>query len=317
MSVLRNDYMVNKTIYLAYHLDKLRKQKGYCVEEFVFGICSDRQYRRYISGENIVPSSNISKFCEKLGISLSDFFYSLNKKDRYDYRKLSKIYHTVINHNLNEAEKLISNLRTPKLFDQQNYKFYQYLQIRINYEKDKINTDELYKNIFEVINLNHLQQGNFYSFVDILFLHLMCRHEVNYGQYDTLHTLEKILKSDESIYISSENKTILPPIYANVSSYLGKLGFIKESLSLAITGLRYCQDNNLTDSLPHLYYSKMLGYLNTNKYESAQLSAIECLSACVSTNKKLYVTYYELIKNDLGLEPNKLFTNNNLMQLAK
>jgi len=31
--------MVNKTIYLAYHLDKLRKQKGYCVEEFVFGIC--------------------------------------------------------------------------------------------------------------------------------------------------------------------------------------------------------------------------------------------------------------------------------------
>ena len=317
MSVLRNDFMVSNQIYLSYHLDNLRKQKGYCVEEFVFGICSDRQYRRYISGENLIPSNNISKFCNKLDISLSDFFYSLNQKDRYDYKKLSNIYQLLIKNNMNDAYKLLSDIQSPELFDQQNYKFFKYLMIRINYELGKTNINEMFRCVYKIINLNHLQLANLYSFVDILFLHLMCRHEVNYGQYDTLHTLEKILKSDESIYISSENKTILPPIYANVSSYLGKLGFIKESLSLAITGLRYCQDNNLTDSLPHLYYSKMLGYLNTNKYESAQLSAIECLSACVSTNKKLYVTYYELIKNDLGLEPNKLFTNNNLKQLAK
>ena len=317
MSVLRNDFMVSNQIYLSYHLDNLRKQKGYCVEEFVFGICSDRQYRRYISGENLIPSNNISKFCNKLDISLSDFFYSLNQKDRYDYKKLSNIYQLLIKNNMNDAYKLLSDIQSPELFDQQNYKFFKYLMIRINYELGKTNINEMFRCVYKIINLNHLQLANLYSFVDILFLHLMCRHEVNYGQYDTLHTLEKILKSDESIYISSENKTILPPIYANVSSYPGKLGFIKESLSLAITGLRYCQDNNLTDSLPHLYYSKMLGYLNTNKYESAQLSAIECLSACVSTNKKLYVTYYELIKNDLGLEPNKLFTNNNLMQLAK
>ena len=71
----------------AYHLDNLRRKYNITVDEFCDGICNSRLYRRYLSGERTLTHLKIISFCERLGISPSDFYYSASERDRYELKK--------------------------------------------------------------------------------------------------------------------------------------------------------------------------------------------------------------------------------------
>jgi hypothetical protein len=122
--------------------------------------------------------------------------------------------------------------------------------------------------------------------------------------------LEKILKSDEKIYISSENKHILPPIYANLSIFLGKLGKIEDSLNMSQTGIKFCIHHQTSNSLSNLYYTEMFSHHLQGNLEKSYSSAIKCISNCISSeNHKDLIFYINLIEKDLGVNPFSLFAH--------
>lgn len=91
-----------------YHVDNLRRKKKMTVEELCFGICSDRQYRRLLSGEQNISDFKIDQFCNMLGISIKDFYYSASEKDKFEYRRIAILY---TNLNNSDFEQYLSNLK--------------------------------------------------------------------------------------------------------------------------------------------------------------------------------------------------------------
>ncbi|MFK5883477.1 MAG: helix-turn-helix domain-containing protein, partial [Candidatus Izemoplasma sp.] len=89
-----NDFSIK----YAYTLDDIRRQKKITITNLCDGICSDRQYRRYMSGEHLLSQEKIYTFCEKLGISPGDFFYASLSKDKFDYRELYTLYSFLLSH---------------------------------------------------------------------------------------------------------------------------------------------------------------------------------------------------------------------------
>ena len=80
--------MDNNRLRYIYHLDSIRIKKKVTVEKMCNGICSDRQYRKYLSGINNISDQKIMDFCNNLSISPRDFYYSLNEKDLYEYQEI-------------------------------------------------------------------------------------------------------------------------------------------------------------------------------------------------------------------------------------
>lgn len=300
--------MNNESLIQAHHLDDIRNHKKITVEELCDGICNDRTYRRYISGSSILPFSKLKEFCNKLDISISDFFYSLSQKDRKVYSLLANLYDLLITKKNQKAKKEFQSFKYKNQLDSQNLRFYNYIGIRLNYNNEDTNEQSTLQLLKKQCNYDAFHNRTAFDFVDILILHLISQIENKSKVTTAMEVLQNILVSDESIYISSENKYILPPIYANVSIMLGRLGRIQESLKLSKLGIEFCKYYKISDSLSNLYYTEMLGHQAQGQQEKTYISAVKCISNCISSDNTVNLNQYiKLIQDDLGVNPFQLF----------
>ena len=150
----------------AYHLDDLRINKNYIVEDLCDGICTDRQYRRYISGYSVLPFSKLKKFCSRLNISISDFYYSLSQKDRTAYSSLVKIYNSTILGDTDKAKYDFKHFRHLNSLDEQNLRFYDSIGIRINYDNEQTNDITTLNLLKKHSNYQNTSKNNAFDFVD-------------------------------------------------------------------------------------------------------------------------------------------------------
>ena len=56
------------------NIELYRKEKGYTIKEFVSGIVSERNYRRYKYNEQPIPFNIFSQLIQKLELELTSFF---------------------------------------------------------------------------------------------------------------------------------------------------------------------------------------------------------------------------------------------------
>lgn len=293
----------------AQHLDDIRINKNVTIEDLCDGITDSRQFRRYKSGYSDLPFSKLKAFCDKLKISLNDFYYSLLQKDRKIYSKLAEIYDTCQASDYDEAQEKLNRFSNANGLDNQNKKFYDFLNLYLNYHFGRTSTIDTIAKLKSKCSYEKLKKQKVFDFIDILYINLIMITETNIGINKSVNLLESILRTSDYIYISSENKHILPPIYANLAIYYGQQGNTKKSLALAEEAIMFCRHHSILDSLPSLYYSKTLCYKDLGDTPTCYKAAIECISAClVLGNNQDINLYRNLITKDLGMDPISLFS---------
>ncbi len=299
---------LDQSLLQSYHLDNIRIKRGMTVEHLTEGICTDRQYRRYVSGDSILRLDMLNKFCDKLNIGINDFFYSLVQKDHLIYTELVSAYRALNNKNFDQCIDILKEIDVDSL-DLSNKNFYDFIYLKLQHEKKVISDINVMSKLIESKIYENLFKTEIYDFIDILYIHLISQIEVKTKKKDAFNLLIKLLDVPEHIYISTENKFMLPPIFANTSIILGRLNEVDESLAIATRGIEFCLNHKLSHALPNLYYVQMLGFRATNRKEEMYVSAVKCLSSCIATDMNLYQTFYDLIKKDLGIDPSQLFTH--------
>ena len=290
----------------ANHLDEIRVQKVMTVEDLCDGICTDRQYRRYLSGDSILSYGQLVKFCDKLNIGINDFYYSLGQKDRYTFKQLEEVYQLIYAKKFDESYESLKAI-DKTILDSSNTRFYNYILLRLKFEKHIFNENDVMKEIHENNIYDNLKKSNIYDFVDILYLNLISNIELRNEHSDAFEILIKILRSDEDIYISTENKFLLPPIYSNLSQQLGQKKRYAESFELAQDGIAFCLKHSSSDALRKLYYIEMLGYQKQHNEREMYKSAVKCISACLSTKISDLAPYRRFITEEIGIDPFELF----------
>ena len=91
------------------YIEYLRKESKISRTDFCEGICSDRQYRKYINGESIMKQDKLLLFCKKLGFTIEQFYFSFNEYDKEETKIVMKFYNAVSNKQYETAKKRISN----------------------------------------------------------------------------------------------------------------------------------------------------------------------------------------------------------------
>jgi hypothetical protein len=305
--------MNDESVLQALHIDDIRKSKKMTVEELCDNIIDSRQFRRYKTGEYTMPFNNLVLFCEKLDISLNDFFYSMLQKDRRDYNKLAEIYDLCNEGNYRDAKAKLDLIKSINRFDSQNRKFYEFIRLSINYYLNYSSKKDILFELRERSSYSQLKKRTAFDFNDVLYLNLISIIENELDFKDSFDLLNRILCSSEQVYLSSENKHIFPMIYSNLASFYGDSKMIDKALKTSQEGINYCLTYKLFDCLPNLYYIEMLCHQFFGNDQKCFTSAVACISTCITSrdNQSLEL-YSNLIEKDLGVDPFSLFNRTHL-----
>ncbi len=299
-----------------YHLDELRQKKNITVKELCEVsksskrnyICSDRQYRKYLSGINHISDMRISEFCENLGISTRDFYYTLNERDQYIYDSIKNIYNSILSKNIKRVILLLDEFTTEGELTNQNYRFLEYCRIRFYYEDKRLLPDETIAKIKKHIPYFECDDCEAFDFVDALFLLLLAKIETTNQRDEGLRVLIRVLNNSEMLYLSAENRNILPTIYANTSLMLGSLNRLMECIEVSMKGIEFCKKYSFHKSLTRLYYSCSLSHKKLGHQSKSQKYAMLCMSNAIAINNKNEINHFYMnLQEDYKKDPFLLF----------
>ncbi len=299
-----------------YHLDDIKTKKNMTTKELCHDICSDRQYRKYLTGDNNISDSRITEFCDKLSISTRDFYYSLNKADIYEFDSIREIYNLLITKKYKAVASNLKSLSDISKLSVQNKRFLDYCIIRYNHELKIIHTDSVVLSAKKLAKYPECFNNEIFDFVDILAINLISVIEVSVGKKESLELLTTILTKKELIYLSSDARNMLPVIYSSVCNSLGRLKRYSECISVANAGIEYCNKYFFSSSLTWLYYSIALAHKHQLQHSEAEKNAVYCMANVIaSRNNKNMKIFYKLLLDDFGKDPFEMILEQKLTLL--
>ncbi len=286
-----------------YHIDDLRRNRGIRVEDFVQDICSDRQYRRYLNGSNVIPQDKLILFIGKLGLTTSEFYNSFYKIEESISKKIRDIYVSVVKGELELAQKLYDEIKKPIKISQENYTFFKLSEVILDLKHDKLTSLQAYDILEELIDYPKCLSKNEFTFVEVASLQKMFQIKATYRDYSLIEILYDILIKADYLYLSSDKRYLFPRLYTTTGKYLGILGNIEESVKVALEGIDYSIKIRDMDSLEKLYYIVSLGYQKLGRVDEAYLFAQKCIATCVAKgDEKLVEKYNNFFRKEQGFE---------------
>lgn len=287
-----------------YHLDNIRIQKNIKIKCFCDGVCSDRHYRRLINGEQNVSEEKIIQFCNKLNISPSDFFYSFNEKNRYEYKKLQNLYQMLVNNDLDSFKIHSKKLQTYRFMNLQDERFFKYLNLKYASLLKLEQRQYLINQLSSICDYPSCSKNDAFDFIDIISLLLISEIQVEHGNEDALNLLKRILFDPEIKYINSDSRHILPSVFGSTAIMLSRLNHYDDSLIMAKKGIKYSLKYSDNNSLSHLYYIQSISQLRLGKRKKAEISASRCLfNTLVRDNEEEYKVFFTALKKDFNCNP--------------
>ena len=282
-----------------FHLDNIRRKKNITIKNLCDGICDDRQYRKYRSGENNVSDIRLLEFCERLGISSRDFYYTLNEKDEYDFKILKNLYCLLVNKKYTEAKVIFEKSFRNSYLTIQNKRLLEYCKTRYRYELKEYTSDQTVREIGNNINIDKCCKNEIFDFVDILFLLLLAEIQVKTEKIQALNQLINILNHPDSLYLSPEKRDLIAPIYANVSIMLGRLNKLEDLLMINSLGIEYCIKNSFSKSLTKLYQTRALALNKLERFTEADEYIAKSISNSISieSSQSTIHLFAQLIKD--------------------
>lgn len=270
--------------------------------DFVEGVCSDRQYRRYLSGESQVSQRTIRKFCEKLEISSNDFYNSFHQNDHEEYAKVSAIYGLINDKKYKDALELINDISTHTFLSSLTKKFFQYCSITYRFEQEEIQPHYALDLYSRIINYPEILSKAEFNFVDIITLSQIAKIDSKYQRYDALYKLTELLESKKLVYTSSNTRYVYPSIYVKVIKLFWQKKDHDKAFFLINEGINYSIYLNDFTTLPELLYMKSFILKSLyNKHDESIRFASYCLTLLkIKMDHKRLEKYKGIFLKDFG-----------------
>lgn len=241
----------------AYHIDNLRIDARIKTKDFCEGVCEPRTYRYYLSGQRVMTQKALNGFCEKLGFTPAEFYMSYNRYDTEEYQEIVSLYFHIIRNEMEPArkkfllydEKHFTNLFAKSIFD--------YCVIEYNKRTNAITKEHALDLYRKLINYPECLSKKNYTLQDTLTLQSIAMLEHEIGEDTAIKFLEKLLTNPEYRLVSSEDRDILPNIYATIAFLAGMKRDYITCAKVAKKGIDYCLSRDTIWELDNLYYYYM------------------------------------------------------------
>ncbi len=301
------------------HIDHLRRKHNINVVDLTDSICNERTYRRYLSGETIIPTEKLILLCERLDISYDEFLHSYYKslEQRTD---LTTIHDALDNRNIEVAEFELNRLNklTNKPRSLKNsIKLFtiKYKHIIGDYS-DKVAEDEYIK----LINYPTVLQRKYFNFVQLQTLAYLS--SLSFTVSDEIHNfLYKKIQDNtlhEIVYAGANNAKILSALYSHTVKKLGIKEHFIQAIELAKETILKSKKHKVYTYLPFLYYSIALCSYELKDINNQKRYSMLCLSSLLSLEDyTTFNTYRNIMFKDFDEDPIIYFSKDYIDETTK
>lgn len=273
------------------------------IEEFCFNIVDVRTFHRYKTGERLLKHSKIKEFCDKLRISVNDFYYSASKQDIYEFKKINELYKLIQKRMFEEFYEKAQDMYMPSIVEEQNKRFFNYCYAKADYEMQNENESNIMMVLKKIANYPACLGQNVFDFVTLVSLQLIAEIEIKNDVDIALLKLIDILSNVEIMYTSSETNTILPCVYSNVAIFLLRRHRFDDCLKISKRGVEYSIEHFDMSGLAHLYYCKSISSLKLGLINDSEECAKLCLmTALVKNNSYELEMFKKALTKDFGFD---------------
>ena len=257
-----------------------------------------------VSGDLTVTDDLLGQFCDSLGISLRDFYFSYQTEDRNDYLKVYELYTLIQEKKFDKLYMIVNAFDRQTILSKQYQRFFDYCKVKADYLNKKMGPFEVVDTLCDIIDYPDCLERTAFDFVDVLAMTLIAEVETNLNKEKAIHKLLEILKSSDILYVSYELKHILAPTYANVVLFLSRLRQFEYAADLALEGIETAQKFDDMTSVAMLRYIRSYSLLQLGFQPEAEMEAARCLMTLIAKNDVLELQkYYEIITKDFDQDP--------------
>ena len=108
---------ITETKELARYIEKLRSFRNVTQEEFVDGVISLRQYRRYLQGTSALQMKIIKQLSKKLGFNPEFLLLEFESERLTQNQQINMLYNYVVNYDYDNAAKQFIAVDSKYLID--------------------------------------------------------------------------------------------------------------------------------------------------------------------------------------------------------
>ncbi len=289
---------------VIHHIENLRNRFNLSISEMCYGICTLNEYDRYLESGNVLDLNTIAKFCDKLQISIQDFFYSYNEEDKQDYSKVYELYQMIQERKLKQFYISIQAFQNKQILSKQNKNFFDYCVLKADHITKKQDQEIILNKLIKIIDYPSCLERNAYDFVDVLVLTLITEIETEKNSQKAIHRLIEILHNNDILFVSYNKRHLLSSIYANVTLFLSRLRNYEFCSDFALEGIKYCEKYSDLSSLTLLRYLRSYSLLVLGFQTEAEIEAARCLMTVISRNNQSEIyKYYIVLKKDFNSDP--------------
>lgn len=289
---------MDMTTAYVHHIDFLKRDANITTNHFVDGVCSDRHYRRCLSGESIMSQKFFNQLLQKLNISPSEFYHSFNDVERYEMDQLAKLFNTTMDNQFEQADKMINEFKKHPFKSKEASDFFRLSEIYTEYNLGRSNQYDAVEQYKDLINYPAILDKKFFTFLEFASMQQMALISSNYGNYEIAEEVYKLVKMDGFKYLSSTNRYLLPPIYNSLSIMFGMKGDIAKSVDIAEVGIAYSKKTFDHKTLHILYYLASFGKFQLGRKSEAYDDAVKCISLIIARDVEGELEHF----NDLFLK---------------
>ncbi|PKK94227.1 MAG: hypothetical protein CVV61_00590 [Tenericutes bacterium HGW-Tenericutes-6] len=283
---------------LAMFFDTIRYQRGLTQIDFIDGIVSIRQYRRYLSGESKMTQDVINQFSRKLSFKPEHVILDFEASRINEGKLVVQFYNAVVNYD-KEKEKTLGNMiKATEIIDPYHKVFLAYTYELQNLYHKKNDEKTFLENALKIIDYPNILKIDLLSAVEILILASLITVPLFDGK-DQVATRIKILMENPNLMISGDNNRVLFACMVKLSTYYGINKRFQDVIDICLLGVKNSHEQNSYYLLDYFYYNLSLAYhyLNNEKERDYYIYRL-FMTLEMSDNKAKFKKFKDLVEDD-------------------
>lgn len=246
---------------LINYFERLRILRGGISQlDFIDGIISPTQYRRYLNGESKLPFRVIVALSDRLGLKYDYVLDQLDVVKNKERRLVTRLMNIIVTYNFKEFDKLVNELDHDYFIHSENKLIFDYVNILSGLLRNKVSKELTLIHLKKLIDYpNILEKKQVLSVAEFIILGEIATLVPVNEQELALNRLKKILDNPRDVIVGNNEKLVIM-LLVRIIKTLGISKKYDEALFYSLKGIQISKATHTLYSLDYLYYYAALCY---------------------------------------------------------
>lgn len=233
--------------------------------DFIGGIISMTQYRRYLNGDAKLPFRVIVAFSNRLGLKYDYILDQIDFTKNAERRLVTRLMNTIVTYNYKEFNAIIDELDHSYFIESENKLIFDYILVLSDFFRNKVSKElSLYKLKKLIDYPKILTKKTVLSVAEFMILGEVTTLIPIDEQIPALNRLKDILTNPKDVVVGNNEKMVLM-LLVRIIKALGISKQFDEALYYCQKGIDICRAIHTNYCLDYLYYYSALCYHEKGK----------------------------------------------------